>query len=189
VNCGKGWPFPLFVERKRVDTMHFRRASMADLPQLKTVYRKIIAKMKEDGIEIWDDIYPCEYFVEDIAAERFYLLEEGNELLAGFALCRENPAADKIQWNKRAAAPWYISRLGVDPAYLRRGLGYLALQKAVEQVRKNGGDSLRLLVGEINRPAIALYQKAGFLKAQGIYEQPFSDSDETLMEIAFDLTV
>lgn len=47
--------------------MKFRLANIDDLPQLKAVYRDIILSMNEDNIRIWDDIYPCEFFGDDIA--------------------------------------------------------------------------------------------------------------------------
>ena len=46
--------------------MDFRLAGMQDLLQLKDVYKQIIKNMDEQDIQIWDDIYPCEFFEEDI---------------------------------------------------------------------------------------------------------------------------
>ena len=37
-------------------------AEIGDLPQIKEVYTNIIEKMNENNIQIWDDIYPCEFF-------------------------------------------------------------------------------------------------------------------------------
>lgn len=46
--------------------MDFRQAVMQDLPQLKDMYKRIIKDMNEQNIQIWDDIYPCEFFEDDI---------------------------------------------------------------------------------------------------------------------------
>ena len=46
--------------------MDFRQAVMQDLPQLKDMYKRIIKNMNEQNIQIWDDIYPCEFFEDDI---------------------------------------------------------------------------------------------------------------------------
>lgn len=46
--------------------MKFRLAENHDLPELKDMYRQIIKHMDESGIQIWDNIYPCEFFEEDI---------------------------------------------------------------------------------------------------------------------------
>ncbi len=42
--------------------MEFSLAVMQDLAQLKSIYKEIIKNMNENGIQIWDDIYPCEFF-------------------------------------------------------------------------------------------------------------------------------
>ena len=44
------------------DKMDFRLAGMQDLLQLKDVYKQIVKNMDEQDIQIWDDIYPCEFF-------------------------------------------------------------------------------------------------------------------------------
>ena len=46
--------------------MEFRQAKLEDLPKLKKVYRDIIQNMEDNQISIWDEIYPCEFFQEDI---------------------------------------------------------------------------------------------------------------------------
>ncbi|MEF2653809.1 MAG: hypothetical protein U0M37_06350, partial [Blautia sp.] len=48
------------------DKMEFSLAVMQDLAQLKSIYKEIIKNMNENGIQIWDDIYPCEFFEDDI---------------------------------------------------------------------------------------------------------------------------
>lgn len=42
--------------------MDFRQAVMQDLPKLKDMYKQIIENMNKQKIQIWDDIYPCEFF-------------------------------------------------------------------------------------------------------------------------------
>ena len=46
--------------------MNLRLAVMSDLSQIIEMYKKIIAKMNDNGIHIWDEIYPCKYFKNDI---------------------------------------------------------------------------------------------------------------------------
>ena len=46
--------------------MEFRLARIEDLKQLKIIYKEIIKNMNKNNIQIWDDIYPCEFFEDDI---------------------------------------------------------------------------------------------------------------------------
>ena len=46
--------------------MNLRLAKKNDLHQLKKMYEKIIDNMSKNNIQIWDEIYPCGYFVVDI---------------------------------------------------------------------------------------------------------------------------
>lgn len=41
--------------------MEFRLAVLNDLVQIKDMYRQIVKSMNENNIQIWDDIYPCDF--------------------------------------------------------------------------------------------------------------------------------
>lgn len=49
------------------------------------------------------------------------------------------------------------------------------VEKAKEIAKSKGFDYLRLFVVDINIPAIRLYVKNGFIKAEGIYDEVFDD--------------
>ena len=51
--------------------MNFRLAVMQDLPRLKAMYEDIIQNMNNNQIQIWDDIYPCEFFDEILKITAF----------------------------------------------------------------------------------------------------------------------
>lgn len=151
--------------------MEARLAVMSDLPQIKDMYQEIIENMNENGIRIWDEIYPCEFFQNDIENNQLYLLEGFNEIFAAFALCRSNPGSKKVRWAGRHASALYIDRLGVNVNYLKRGIASIAIEKAVQLSKAAGAEYLRLFVVDENYPAIRLYEKNGFQKAIGIYDE------------------
>ena len=66
--------------------MEFTLAVMQDLEQLKSIYKEIIKNMNENGIQIWDDIYPCGFFEDDIKNKRLYLLKKNEEIISAFSL-------------------------------------------------------------------------------------------------------
>lgn len=166
--------------------MNFRLAVMEDLMQLKEVYRRIIQCMNDDNLQVWDEIYPCEYFAEDIENERLYILEDDDKIAAAFALCNSNDGADSVKWEKNNAEALYIDRLGVNVDYLRRGIGSLMLDKAVEAAKERNAEYLRLFVVDINKPAINLYIKNGYKQVIGVYDEVI-DEELTLHEYGFEI--
>lgn len=155
--------------------MNFRQAVMQDLSQLKDMYKQIVKNMNEQDIQIWDDIYPCEFFEEDIKNNQLYVLLNNGEIVSAFALCKTNSGENEVNWNDNHAEVLYIDRLGVNIKYSKKGIGSLMLDKAKEISKTFGAEYLRLFVVDINIPAIQLYIKNGFVKADGIYDEVFAD--------------
>ncbi|MBE6072724.1 MAG: GNAT family N-acetyltransferase [Clostridium butyricum] len=166
--------------------MHLRLANMDDLPQLKVVYREIINNMNNENIEIWDDIYPCEFFYNDIENNCLYVLVENDEIVSAFALCNSNAGADCVKWKNERDKVLYIDRFGVNVNYLRKGIGSIMLNKAISLAKEKGAEYLRLFVVDINEPAINLYIKNGFERAEGIYDEVIDD-DFVLHEFGFEI--
>lgn len=168
--------------------MDFRLATMQDLPQLKTVYQDIVCNMNDHQIAIWDDIYPCEFFSEDINNKRLYILLESDEIIAAFALCNTNQGESSIEWKSENHKVLYLDRFGVNVNYLNQGTGTLMLKKAMEEAKRLGAQYLRLFVVDINKPAINLYLKNGFTKAKGYYDE-IIDQDLILHEYGFEIAL
>lgn len=155
--------------------MNFRLAVMQDLQELKDMYRHIVKSMDENNIQIWDDSYPCEFFEEDIKNHQLYVLFDEEEMIAAFALCDWNAGEKEIQWKDNSSKALYLDRLGVNIKYCKKGIGSLMLTKAKEITKSLGSSYLRLFVVDINKPAIQLYIKNGFVKAKGAYDEVFED--------------
>lgn len=165
--------------------MEFRLAVIQDLPHLKAVYQDIIQNMNDNDIQIWDDIYPCEFFDEDIRHHRLYVLLRGDVILSSFVLCDASPGENSVEWKNNHGKALYLDRFGVNVNYLRMGIGSLMLEKAKELARNFGAAYLRLFVVDRNTPAIRLYAKNGFTKANGIYDEVI-DEDLVLHEYGFE---
>ena len=165
--------------------MDFRLAVIQDLPQIKSMYRDIIRKMEENQIAIWDEVYPCDFFEEDIRENRLYLMLEGSEIVSAFALCGSSSGESRMDWEHPSGKALYLDRLGVHAGYQGKGVGGLALTKAKETARALGAEYLRLFVVDSNAPAIRLYSKNGFSRAPGIYYEVI-DETCTLREYGFE---
>lgn len=142
--------------------------------------------MQQNNLEIWDDVYPCEFFAADIQAQCLYLLLENNEILCAFALCSSNEGESSITWQDSGAKALYLDRLGVNTAYTGNGIGGLMLEKAQQTARALGAEYLRLFVVDSNLPAIRLYSKSGFIRADGIYHQKIDDTC-VLQELGYEI--
>lgn len=165
--------------------MDFRLAVMQDLPKIKMVYKEIIKHMDESQIQIWDDSYPCDLFETDIRNKRLYLLSDQNEVVSTFTLCDANAGEKSVKWKCDCNKTFYLERLGVNVNYLKMGIGSLMLTKAKQLARSLGAECLRLFVVDINEPAIRLYCKNGFTKADGTHDEVIED-DFVLHEYGYE---
>ena len=131
--------------------------------------------MNHSNVRIWDEIYPCAFLEEDIRAGRLYILKNGDDIAAAFALYESNEGEPFVKWENADAKALYIDRLGVNVKYLRQGLGRVMLRNAAELALQKNAEYLRLFVVDINEPAVNLYRENGFAQAEGIYEEKFDD--------------
>lgn len=166
--------------------VEFRLATTADLPQLKAVYREIAAHMRSNGIDIWDDVYPCEFFGEDIERQCLYVLTDGQAIVAAFGLCGECSGESSVEWADQQAKALYLERFGVHSGHLKKGIGSIMLQKAIALAGDKGAAYLRLFVVDSNEPAINLYRKNGFMRREGVYDEVVDDS-LVLREYGFEI--
>lgn len=106
--------------------------------------------------------------------------------MSAFALCDNNAGEAYVEWSEKSAKAMYIDRLGVNVEYSKKGIGQQMLNKAKEISKSLGAEYLRLFVVDINKPAIRLYQKNGFTKVDGVYDEVFDDG-YVLREIGYEI--
>lgn len=156
--------------------MKLRLANTDDLPQLRIVFDEIIENMNRQNIEIyWDEVYPYEYFVKDIESRHLYILEDNGVIAAAFALSDSFGEIEGVRWQDNSAKAVYLERLGVNVKYQHKGVSSEALREAIAVAASQGAEYLRLFVVDVNFPAVKLYEKYGFKKADGLYYEPVDD--------------
>ena len=148
--------------------MWIRRMTENDWNDLTTFYRAVVSQMTADKLAIWDEAYPVCCLEEDIENGRLYGLLDKDGIAAAFALCKEADGADTLGWNGNGRA-MYLDRLAVRVSSRGRGIGARALLEARQLCRMHGAEWLRLFVVRENLPAIALYEKHGFFRAEGVF--------------------
>lgn len=143
--CGAAYP----IERGRAQ----------DAREIYALYHSLI----DAPYGTWSEEYPdFELVQEDLAKSEVFVMRDGGRIIA--AIVSED--SDEVH----GMAPWYgdvrrwaqLGRLGVDKAYQGRGIGRSMMRYALERVREEGCDAVRLLVGVHNLPAQRAYATLGF---------------------------
>ena len=169
--------------------MDLRKAKEKDLPQLRRIYEDIVAEMKRNGVDLWNEFYPYEALPGDIQADRLWLLCDGERIAAAFALERLPDSGD-VKWQSPQAPAMTLMRLGVDPAYQHKGIGAECIAHARDIARQQGCEFLRLFVVDINTPAERFYLKCGFVRGEGKHIEHIPDlCPEGLIEFGYEMRV
>ena len=56
-----------------MSSLMFRAAESSDLPALREMYRAVVDRMRADGLDIWDDVYPVCALEGDIRNGALYI--------------------------------------------------------------------------------------------------------------------
>lgn len=169
--------------------MELRKANKNDLPQLRKVYEDIVEEMKRCGVDLWNEFYPYEALPGDIEADRLWLLCDGGNIAAAFAL-EQLPDNGDIKWQDGNAPALTMMRLGVSPAYQHSGVGRLCIDRAREIAQKRGCEFIRLFVVDINTPAEKFYIKCGFIRGEGRHIELIPDlCPQGLIEYGYEIRV
>lgn len=144
----------------------FRRAGRNDFSQILSLYRDAVKKMRKQGIDQWDSIYPDEAtLAQDVASYFMYLLMRGKSVLSAVVLNEEQDAEyQNVDW-RRQGTPAVVHRLCVGAAEQGNGIGRQTVLFAERELRRRGYDCIRLDAFPLNPSAIRLYESLGYEKA------------------------
>jgi ribosomal protein S18 acetylase RimI-like enzyme len=94
------------------------------------------------------------------------------DLLRGYAWEEDGQLVGFTSANRQGGTDtWYISAVGVRPAYRRRGIALKLVEATNELIRTRGGHKVLLDMTDGNTPAYKLYEKLGFehYSSSGMY--------------------
>jgi ribosomal protein S18 acetylase RimI-like enzyme len=147
-----------------------RTATEADVDAVMDLVRACIARMREQGIEQWDEVYPDRATIAaDVSVGALYIASFGDASWAGvFTLDdREDPRWAVARWTITGTRIGVVHRLMVDPRQQGRGLARQLMQLAEARARSLGYGAIRLDCYSQNPQALRLYQGLGYLDAGG----------------------
>lgn len=142
-------------------------ATEKDLNNLKLLIDNARAYMDENGVPIWNDFHPYGEFESDIKNDELFVIKQDGKIVAVFCLSKKCDCPALFYWKEKKANALYISKLAVDTALLKKGIGTQAVRFAENYAKENGYKYIRLTAAEVNTPAIKLYTKNGFKQVEG----------------------
>lgn len=155
--------------------MDFRKATKKDLDRVMQIIFDARTRIGKLGIDQWQYGYPTRDIVkEDIELERYYVGEEGSEILSVFAVIDDGePTYETIYegaWltgdeDKYVA----VHRIAVAGNTLKRGVASETLRFVAANAIARGFVSIRIDTHEGNIPMRGMLEKNGFVHCGTIY--------------------
>ncbi len=139
-------------------------ADATDVALLVALKDACIARMRADGIEQWDEVYPdAAVFSRDLAAGTLHVLREGDGILGCVTLdTMHDPLWQGMVLSAAGEPAAAVHRLMVDPAAQGRGLAKLLMAHAESLARAQGFRAIHLDCFTSNPAALALYERLGY---------------------------
>ena len=140
-----------------------RRATVADLPALLALVRRVVPLMQANGNFQWSDDYPNEaVFTADIAQNQLWVAELSGAV-AGVAALTQDQDAEYAQadWDVTQSA-LVTHRLAVAPATQGHGVALALMTQAETQARAQGLRFLRVDTNSENAATQRLFPKLGY---------------------------
>ncbi|MBE5960985.1 MAG: GNAT family N-acetyltransferase [Lachnospiraceae bacterium] len=139
------------------------------MPQIMQFYSGAINKMKEEGIDQWDERYPNEEdFEEDIKKEQLYVGETDQGFASVFVLNQEyDEEYANGEWKEDIF--YVVHRLCVNATMQAMGIGSKTMDYLENLAAERGAGSIRLDVFSQNKQALRMYEKRGFEKTGEVH--------------------
>jgi ribosomal protein S18 acetylase RimI-like enzyme len=141
-----------------------RLATIADLPALMSLVRRVVPLMRAAGNHQWDCDYPNEHICErDIDSGELWVIESAPGVLAAVTAITtdQSPEYADVGWNIHEPAI-VIHRLAVDPDHRGIGLARAMMEHAETIARERGISVLRVDTNTQNHETQRFLPKLGY---------------------------
>lgn len=98
------------------------------------------------------------------------ILDKGGEIFFAVA---DGKAVGAVAMKAEGDGRFELTKLGVDPTVRKGGMGRALCEKVIERFRARGGKTLYLETNTVLAPAIALYDKIGFVAMDPPVPSPY----------------
>ncbi|MVB10603.1 Acetyltransferase (GNAT) family protein [Caprobacter fermentans] len=157
------------MERK--ENLKIRLAAQSDFSWILSLYAGATRKMRDEGIDQWDERYPDrEILLQDVErGEMLLLTMDGKPVSAVVLNAEQSPEYKAVEWHiGRVDPPGVIHRLCVGAQAQGKGLGKRTLEAAERRAYSLGYRTIRLDTFTKNPAAVKLYESAGYSRAGNV---------------------
>lgn len=144
--------------------IEYRLATMEDLEKICVLVNNAIAKMIENNILQWDEIYPTEAdFREDINRQQLYVGIIDGHIAVTYTINQESDAEyQNGKWQYESLPYYVVHRLCVNPDFQNKGVARHTLLHIEEQLLSIGIQAVRLDAFTENPYSLRLYDRLGY---------------------------
>ena len=144
---------------------HFRKAEMAEAPEIWAILQQAIIRRKNDGSNQWQDGYPNpEVIKKDIEKGYGYVLTEGKNTVGYCAiLINDEPEYEKIEGKWLSNTDFVVfHRVAISEKYLGKSLSKKIIEFIEDFARKMNIKSLKVDTNHDNFAMMNIFEKSGF---------------------------
>lgn len=140
--------------------LYIERAKAQDADEIYALYRSLI----DMPYGTWSEDYPSRELVEeDLARSEVFVMRDGQGRIVSAIVVEESDEFEPMaHWYEDVRHWGQLGRLGVAKDMQGRGIARQMIAYAMEQLRREGRDAVRFLVGAHNTPALRSYAKLGY---------------------------
>ena len=167
INTIKGKYKNIDVKIEEMPELKISKAKIGQLIELKKIALKVVRNMNKNGLTLWNDYYPAEEFEGLINEGKLYVCEQNNDIIGFFALLDDDESSPNFEWKYKKSL--FLEMFAINVDYLHKHYAQRILFDLNEKLKKDGYESLKLIVYDENISAISLYKKVGFKFVKGNY--------------------
>lgn len=151
---------------------HFRKAEIAEIPQIWDILQSAIKRRKEDGSDQWQDGYPNPEVVQkDIDKDAGFVLTE-RETIVGYCaiLINDEPEYAKIEGKWLTNDDFVVfHRVAISEQYLGKGCAQIMIGLIEDFARDNNIYSVKADTNFDNFAMMKIFEKLGYTFCGHVY--------------------